>query len=138
MRGAVFAESREEWRIESSPFPSGETVRALERALPGAGDRAFQMAEREQAHRHMLERREQEAFWRGASRSQAFLFVIVVAMLGLGVLLVLKDQGTIGISMIVSDLLFVCWAIGKDIHNVGGLHNAPTEEDNVASRDALD
>jgi len=41
-------------KYHSGPIPSAEELEYLERILPGAANRCFEMAEREQAHRHRV------------------------------------------------------------------------------------
>lgn len=43
-------------KIHSGPIPSAEEMEHLEQIHPGAADRCFGMAEREQAHRHECEK----------------------------------------------------------------------------------
>jgi uncharacterized membrane protein len=41
-------------KSHSGPIPSAEELELLEHVLPGAANRCFEMAEREQAHRHVM------------------------------------------------------------------------------------
>jgi uncharacterized membrane protein len=43
-------------KFHSGPIPSAEELEHLDRVLPGAANRCFELAEREQAHRHDCER----------------------------------------------------------------------------------
>lgn len=43
-------------KFHSGPIPSAEEMEHLERVHPGAADRCFRMAEKEQDHRHACDR----------------------------------------------------------------------------------
>ena len=43
-------------KFHSGPIPSAEELEHLEQILPGAADRCFRMAEKEQDHRHFCDR----------------------------------------------------------------------------------
>lgn len=44
----------------SSPIPSAQEIEHYERAFPGSAERIFDMAEKEQAHRHEREKEQQD------------------------------------------------------------------------------
>lgn len=75
-------------KSHSGPIPSAEEMEHLERILPGSANRCFEMAEREQAHRHAVSGGIVDKEFRLRGRGQwlalagLFLLLMVVAWLG--------------------------------------------------------
>ena len=63
-------------QIRSGPLPDPEAIAAYERALPGAADRIFRMAEREQEHRHQTDLRESQRRHATIVLGQMFAFTL--------------------------------------------------------------
>jgi uncharacterized membrane protein len=68
-------------KSHSGPIPSAEEMELLERVLPGAADRCFGMAEREQNHRHDCDKQIIEKEFAFRSRGQWMALGAVVLLL---------------------------------------------------------
>jgi uncharacterized membrane protein len=88
--------------IYSGPLPPADQIRAYEEVLPGSADRILAMAERQQDHRHSLER---VAVDEAASRSRWGLrlgFVIAVLVVGVGAAAIFTGHALAGFAVIVA------------------------------------
>lgn len=73
--------------LHMGPIPEAELLAKYEDVLPGLANRIVQMAEREQAHRHAIERVEVQQPYQLARRGQIFAITAIVLVLGFAVFL---------------------------------------------------
>lgn len=69
-------------RYHRSNLPSAEELAGLERVLPGAAERYMAMSEKEQAHRHDIDRKIVDREFRLRFRGQTFALVALLLLLG--------------------------------------------------------
>lgn len=69
-------------KSHSGPIPSAEELEHLDHVLPGAAGRCFDMAERDQAHRHDIERKivDREFSLRGRGQALAIVGLLLLLM----------------------------------------------------------
>lgn len=91
----------EEYR---GPIPSAGELKRYEDILPGAADRILTMAENQAAHRQKLEAEAITANIKNSRRGQAFAFIISMAVVVVGFILIMCDKNGWGLSMILADL----------------------------------
>jgi uncharacterized membrane protein len=85
------------------PLPPPEWMDQYEQVLHGAANRIFELAEREQAHRHWTDRA--FVWFRFATLTVAGL-VAMAAIVG-GIYLIANDKGATGLALILTDLVGV-------------------------------
>lgn len=79
-------------KSHSGPIPSAEEVEHLERTLPGAANRCFEMAEREQRHRHSITEKVVDREFRLRGRGQWLaLFALILLLVVVAYLAFLGD-----------------------------------------------
>jgi uncharacterized membrane protein len=88
----------------SAPIPPPELLAGYERALPGCAERIVAMAEKEQSHRHDMQKKELEARLKMMQRGQYFAFGLgAVGMIG-GLTLVGMSKPIVGLSAFLLSL----------------------------------
>ncbi len=92
-------------KSHSGPIPSAEELEHLEQVLPGAANRCFEMAEREQAHRHeigtSIVTKEFSLRGRGQWLAIAGLIFLLSGVAYLGYLGDTKSAAALGIATII-------------------------------------
>lgn len=86
----------------AGPLPPADQIRAYEEVIPGSGERIIAMAERQQEHRHSLER---VTVKEAANRSWWGLrlgFVIALAVIGVGAGAIFTGHALAGFGLIVA------------------------------------
>jgi uncharacterized membrane protein len=86
----------------AGPLPPADQIRAYEEVLPGSADRILAMAERQQEHRHELER---VTINEAANRSWWGLrlgFVIALTVIGVGAGAIFTGHALAGFALIVA------------------------------------
>jgi len=85
----VIAKSTTITRKYSGPLPPPEILAEYEELLPGASQRVFEHMEREQAHRHLMDNRDQDSrdetegnLYTTARRGQTMAFIVTLVMVG--------------------------------------------------------
>ena len=91
-------------QIRSGPLPDPESIAAYERALPGAADRIFKMAEREQEHRHLSDLRESQRRHATIVLGQTFAFTLGILGICGGIWLVANDKPLTGFTIFFTSL----------------------------------
>ena len=91
-------------QIRSGPLPDPEAIAAYERALPGAADRIFRMAEKEQEHRHLSDLNESQRRHATIILGQAFAFTLGVFGVCGGIWLVANDKPLTGFTVFFTSL----------------------------------
>lgn len=86
----------------SGPVPPPEVLAKFEAIVPGAGERIFAMAERNQAHRHALEATVIPGNARNERWGQIFAFLIYLATLGCGTFLVYIGKELAGLTAMLA------------------------------------
>lgn len=82
--------------------------------LPGSADRIITMAEKEAEYRHDMETKAIEFAQRDARRGQTFAFIIVMASLIGGIILILNGDSIIGFASLISSLAILAGAFIYD------------------------
>lgn len=97
---------RQELLMEAhtGPIPSANELKKYEEILPGAADRILTMAEKQAMHRQKLETAVVSSNVENSKRGQYFAFVISVAVIVIGSILIMLDKSGWGLSMILGDL----------------------------------
>jgi uncharacterized membrane protein len=91
---------RSELRVFSGPLPPPEILIQYNEVFPGCGKAVFEMAQKEQQHRHAPEDRETEADIKLASRGQIIGgSLAIVAVLG-AIYLLAHDKSVTGLSVL--------------------------------------
>jgi uncharacterized membrane protein len=85
----------------SGPLPTPEMLRGYDSVVPGAAERIVAMAEREQGHRHWLDR----TFVNYRFVGLAVAALISLAVIGGGVFLIFEDKNAIGLAIILTQLV---------------------------------
>lgn len=96
---------REEMVIHRGPIPSAGELKKYEEILPGAADRILSMAESQSKHRQELEKAVVESNTKNSERGQMFAFIISVAIIVVGFILIMYDKNALGFTMIIGDLV---------------------------------
>lgn len=78
---AIIRETLIEHSYHSGPLPSPETLEQYGKVVPGLAEKIVGMAEREQTHRHELEREDLKQDRREASRGQYLGFVTILLLI---------------------------------------------------------
>jgi len=74
------------------PLPCSEEMKNYEKVQPGSADRIIGMAEKEQIHRHVMDKSEQPVRHRQLKRGQWFSLAVGVGGLGVATLLALTGH----------------------------------------------
>lgn len=90
--------------ITSSPLPPPEILQGYNSVDPGFANRIFEMAEREQRHRHETEGKIVKSHFGTVHLGQIFGFLIGITAIVSGVYLVLKDKQVSGFGIFFSGL----------------------------------
>jgi len=91
-------------QAHAGPIPAPEVIAGYEKVLPGSADRIIKMAEKEQAHRQKLERRNQ-LFQTGLTFiGQLFAFSMGMAGVAGGVYLVNNNKSIAGFGVFFTSL----------------------------------
>lgn len=98
----------------NGPLPIPSHLEAYENILPGSADRIITMAEKEAEHRHDMETKAIEFAQRDARRGQTFTFIIVMASLIGGIILILNGDSIIGFASLISSLAILAGAFIYD------------------------
>lgn len=85
----------------SGPVPQPDDLARYDEILPGAADRIFAMAEKEQAHRHFKERTTLDI----SSRGQWFGFILGIVILAVGGWLLHEGRDAAGYAALISALV---------------------------------
>lgn len=88
----------------SGPLPPAEQMRAYEDVLPGSADRILRMAERQQDHRHDLERMTVKEATNRSWWGLRLGFVITVLVVGVGAATILTGHSAVGLALVLADL----------------------------------
>jgi uncharacterized membrane protein len=92
----------------SGPLPDPETLQRYENAIPGAADRIFKMAEKEQTNRHDHMNRELKAKFLAVFLGQTFAFLLGLCGILSGAYLVVHDKSVYGLSFFIASLGGLC------------------------------
>lgn len=88
----------------SGPIPAPEIIAGYERILPGSADRIIKMAEKEQEHRHGMERTNTKMTAAIIILGQFLGFTIGISGIVGGIYLVLHDKPITGFSIFFASL----------------------------------
>lgn len=118
-------------KFHSGPIPSAEEMEHLEQVHPGAADRCFRMAEKEQDHRHACERDiiKMEFSFRGRGQwfAMATVALLLCAVAYLAFLGDTRSAAVLGTATLVG--LVTAWTASKYIDNktdeISGKQAAP-------------
>lgn len=91
----------------SGPLPDPETLRQYGEVMPGLGERIVAMAEREQAHRHEVDRSLVNVF----SRGQWLGFALGLVSLVVGAYLSLRGHEGFGIAAFVGSVAVIAGSL---------------------------
>jgi uncharacterized membrane protein len=80
----------------SGPIPPPELIEGYQQAIPKGGERVFELAEREQHHRHAIERQQLANVSKAHSRGQAFAFALSLIIVVAGALLIADGKDIAG------------------------------------------
>lgn len=89
----------------SGPYPPPNLLQGYEDVLPGSADRLIKMAEKQQDHRHYLEKIAIEGGSRRAWWGLWLGFVISLVVLGLGTLTILQGYEWVGGTVMGADVV---------------------------------
>lgn len=96
----------------SGPLPTPTDIERYDHLIPNGADRIMAMAEREQAHRHQMEEREQALLEQAerndfiiTKRGQAFGLGVCLAVLLAGIVLALAGHATVAAVLVGLDLV---------------------------------
>lgn len=89
----------------AGPYPPPDLLRGYEHVLPGAADRIIRMAERQQEHRHHLEKTTVEGASRRSWWGLWLGFVISVVLLALGTVIILTGHQWAGAAIMGVDVV---------------------------------
>lgn len=78
--------------LQLSPFPPEQMLRAYEEIFPGAAEKLLLYTEKNQTHRHEMEKHIVQREHQRHSNGQWMAFVIVLTIIGSGVFLISKDK----------------------------------------------
>ena len=95
-----------------NPFPDGNQLEQLNKLGPEYLERVFNYFEKEQDHRHSINKEEQKEVWtyrmrqdRKFFRGQIFAFILIILLMGLGTTLLFYDKNLAGLSIIFSGVI---------------------------------
>lgn len=88
----------------SGPLPPPAILERYDQLVPGAAERILAMAERQAAHRQSLEQTVVTGNALAQRRGQVFGFVLAIAALAVGGLLVWQDKKVEGLATIITDI----------------------------------
>jgi uncharacterized membrane protein len=91
--------------IFSGPIPPPKILEAFEKVLPGAGDRIFKIAEREQLHQHKLNKLDRILPFINVLFGQIIGFLLGAGLIGGGVFLLYHDKNVAGFSSLITGLV---------------------------------
>lgn len=80
----------------SGPLPPPKILEQYERVLPGSAERILKMAEKEQGHRHSVEKTETDGIFGLQRRGQLFGFLIAISAFLIGGILVYLGHDWVG------------------------------------------
>lgn len=86
------------------PLPPPNVLAGYEQVMPGAADRVFRLTEGQAAHRQALERRIVETHSLIERRGQLLAFVLMLAALVIGGLLISDGKDAVGIAVVFGTL----------------------------------
>jgi len=88
----------------SGPIPTPDIIAGYEKVLAGSADRIIKMAEKEQAHRHLCQLRQQSNLARLTLIGQIFAFLMGISGVGGGIYLVRNDKSIAGFGVFFASL----------------------------------
>lgn len=88
----------------SGPIPHPSDFQQYERVLPGAADRILSMAEKQSEHRQVLEKSAILSDVENSKRGQWFGFIIAIACIIGGFVLIALDKDITGLSVIFASI----------------------------------
>lgn len=91
--------------FHSGPLPAVGQFRGYDEVTPGAGDRILTMAEGQQRHHQELDMQQENSSFFLAKRAQFFSFILSLAFIALGGLLLLSNKDIAGYSSLGTALL---------------------------------
>ncbi len=100
----MVATQRVETRMHSGPLPDPQTLEQYNQILPGAADRIIGMAEREQAHRHIIQQKTLTAQFAATIAGQACAVLIGLAGVSGGIYLAAQGQPLGGFGVFFTSL----------------------------------
>ena len=89
----------------AGPLPPANELARYDAVLPGLADRIVKMAEANATHRQALERSVVEGNVVAQLRGQILAFTLALVVAGIGGFLVFSDKATLGLWLILGDLL---------------------------------
>ncbi|MDD2341423.1 MAG: DUF2335 domain-containing protein [Tolumonas sp.] len=98
------------------PLPPARTLAGYEKVLPGAAERVMQMAEKEQAHRHEMQKQHQQKTLELQSKAvteqlqinktgQKYGFIIATFVLCLAGLMSIMDHQAVALALVAIDVV---------------------------------
>jgi len=96
-----------QYKAQSGPLPSPGTLAEYEKVMPGLANRIVELAEKEQAHRHEMQRSTVVGGISIATRGQRYGLVSVLAVLAVAGVLVALGHETAGAVLAGADLVSV-------------------------------
>jgi uncharacterized membrane protein len=88
----------------SGPLPPADQLLAYEKVLPGSADRLLRMAERQQEHRHELERMTVREATNRSWWGLRLGFIITIAVIGVAAAAIFTGRSLIGFGLVLADL----------------------------------
>lgn len=101
-------------QLYSGPIPPANELDKYEKILPGAADRIMKMAEEQSAHRRKMENKMLEANVKAERTGQIFGFVIFIAALVAGIILMIIGKDVVGLFTSLGSLAAI---IGLFVYN---------------------
>lgn len=92
-KNAIATMIRQEVQQYSGPLPHPDMMRGYEELLPGSADRILTMAEKEEDHRHEMEKNFLEMEFRDSLLGILFAFILSAGFLLSGVLIIFLVEG---------------------------------------------
>lgn len=89
----------------AGPFPHEQMLQSYENTLPGAADRLLRYTEKNQEHRHEVEKQYLKAEHQRHLLGQVMAFVVVMVVLAIGAYLVANDKKTEGFVLILVEVV---------------------------------
>lgn len=90
--------------ITTGPLPTPEILEGYEKISTGFATRIFEMAEREQAHRHQIDQRVFKAHFSTIRIGQIFAFIIGMSAVCGGIYLLMHDKALTGLAVFITAL----------------------------------
>ncbi len=113
----------------SGPIPPPQMMAEYEKALPGAADRIIKMAEKQEEHRHYLEKKTVDSESRDSLLGILSAVFISIVILGAGTTIIIVVPGTTGaISGGLLNLFGIATVIGKFLGNSKNEQQAKEDE----------